>query len=102
MSSHGGMDKREVSSEKSKMIQAETAKCVGTYMQQQGNALSKTDLNQVHETQNKDTPFDGYNVFSIVSSMDKTVWVIDFGVSAHTCSDPELLQAFFKSKSVVE
>lgn len=72
------------------------------YLQQQSNNISKTDVNLVHEKQQKDTPFDGFYAFNILSSMEKNAWIIDSGASKHICSDPLLMHTTYKLDKSVE
>lgn len=101
-SPHGGMDHKESAVDMSKMIQSEIAKCFNNYMQQQSNGFAKGGVNMVHEQQGKQTPFEGHYAFSILSSMDKTAWVVDSGASTHICATTELFTCTYKLEKPVE
>lgn len=40
--------------------------------------------------------YDGHYAFSIVPSMEKSIWIIDSGASAHVCCSKELLHTTYK------
>lgn len=46
--------------------------------------------------------FDGHYAFSIVPSMERSVWIVDSGASAHVCCDKEILHTtYWLEKPVV-
>lgn len=101
-SSHGGLEQKETTSDMSKLIQTEIARCFNNYMQQQGNNYPKGDVNMVHEQLSKRTPFEGHYAFKILSSMEKTAWIVDSGASTHICCTPELFYCTYKLSKPTE
>lgn len=91
---HSVGDHKEGNSNMSKLIQLEIAKYDSTYMQQQGH-ITMGDVNMVQESQARETPFDGHYAFNVLSSMEKTAWVIDSGANTHICSTPELFSCTY-------
>lgn len=68
-----------------------------------GKVAAKADVNMVQGLQTRETPFDGHYTFSILSSMEKTAWVIDSGAcSIHICSTPELFSSTYMLSKPVE
>lgn len=51
---------------------------------------------------NKHLFLKGIMPFSILSSMERTTWIMDSGVSTHFCSTPELFSYIYKLKKPVE
>lgn len=101
-SSTGQPEFKDNSSDLSKVIQSEMAKCMGTMMQyMSGNNLVKTYANMVHESSKNKTPFEGYYAFSIVLSMENTTWIVDSGASIHICCNIELLHVTYPLQEVV-
>lgn len=101
-SSYGGMEQKDSCSDTNKLIQVEIAKYVSNYMQQQGISTNKGDVNVVHDQQGKYIPFDGHYAFSILSSTEKTTWVVDSGASTHICSTSELFSCTYKLSKLIK
>lgn len=74
-----------------KVIQSEVAKCFGHYMQRSQSHNTSNDVNMVHKDPADTNPFDGHYAFSIVSSMQKNVWIIYSGASSHVCCDIDMM-----------
>lgn len=104
VSSHGGSEQKEHKDggmDISKVIQAEIAKYVGSYFQQH-NATTKTDVNLVHNTQVKDSPFEGHYAFSVLEEMERSIWVIDSGASVHICCTLDQMYTTYKLDKRIE
>lgn len=81
------------------IIQAEVAKCIGNLGNSGGFTVHpKTDVNMVHgaKESNSGVFTEGHYTFSIVPSMEKSVWIVDSGASTHVCCDKELLHTTYR------
>lgn len=70
-------------SEIGKMIQAEIAKYMAQLPQKSQGTHVANDVNIVHQSEVNQSPFDVHYAFSVLSSMEKNVWIIDSGASSH-------------------
>lgn len=64
-------------------------------MQQMSNNHSmKLDVNMVQNTHA--SPFEGHFAFTIVTSMERTTWIVDSGASTHICCNVKLLDTTYR------